>query len=119
VYPNLVERYRDESHFQNHCILAPLNTNVDELNSRTLAMLLNSSQTYMSSDTFLPTNIDYVINDINPPEILHGMNFLGFPNHAIQLKVSAPIVLLRNLDPSIGLCNGTRLIIERLGSRIV
>ena len=102
MYPNLVERYRGESHFQNHCILAPLNTNVDELNSRTLAMLLNSSQTYMSSDTFLPTNIDYVINDINPPEILHGMNFLGFLNHAIQLKVGASIVLLRNLDPSIG-----------------
>ena len=65
-------------------------------------MLPSSSRTYLSSDTFLTTNIDFVIDDINPPEILHGMNFLGFLNHAIQLKVGASIVLLRNLDPSIG-----------------
>ena len=56
---------------------------------------------------------------INPPELLHGMNFLGFPNHEIKLKVGAPVVVLRNLDPSIGLCNGTRLIIESLGSKVV
>ena len=51
--------------------------------------------------------------------MLHGMNFSGFPNHEIQLKVGVPVILLRNLDPSIGLCNDTRLIIERLGTKVV
>ena len=51
--------------------------------------------------------------------MLHGMNFSGFVNHEIQLKVGVPGVLLRNLDPSIGLCNGTRLINERLGTKVV
>ena len=50
--------------------------------------------------------------------MLHGMNFSGFPNHN-RLKVGVPIILLRNLDPSIGLCNSIRLIIERLGTKII
>jgi len=67
-------------------------------------MIPGCSRTYLSSDTFLSTNIDSDIDDINPLEMLHGMNFPGFPNREIQLKVGVPIVLLRNLDPSIGLC---------------
>jgi len=67
----------------------------------------------------LPTNIDSVIDGINPLEMLHGMNFSDFLNHKLQLKVGVPIVLLRNLSPSIGLCNDTCLIIERFGSKVV
>ena len=41
------------------------------------------------------------------------------PNHEIQLKIGAPVVLLRNLDPHLRLCNGTRLIIDHLGSKVL
>ena len=99
--------------------MAPPNTDVDELNSSILVLLLSSSRTYLSTDTFLPTNTDSIIDDTNPLAILHGMNFSGFPNHTIQLKVGAPAVLLRNLDPTIGLCNGIRLIIKRLDKKVV
>lgn len=119
VYPNLLNRYQDEQYFQDRCILAPLNTDVDDLNSRILAKLPGSTHTYLSSDTFLPCTTNSYIDDINPPELLHGMNFSGFPNHEVVLKVGAPVVLLRNLDPSIGLCNGTRLTIQRLGSKVI
>jgi ATP-dependent DNA helicase PIF1 len=33
--------------------------------------------------------------------------------------VGVPILLLRNLNQSIGLCNGTRLIVKRLGQRVI
>jgi len=82
-------------------------------------MIPNCSRTNLSSDTCLSTNIDSFIDEINALEMLHGMNFSGFLNHEIQLKVGVPVVLLRNLDPSIGLCNGTRLIIERLETKVV
>jgi len=36
VYPGLVKRYRNESYFQDRCILAPLNTDVDEVNFKIL-----------------------------------------------------------------------------------
>jgi len=92
---------------------------VDELNSRILAMLPGNSHMCLSSDTFLSSNIDSIIDDINPPVLLHGMNFSGFSNHEIKLKIGALVALLRNLDPSIGLCNTTHLIIKRLGSKVV
>jgi len=47
------------------------------------------------------------------------MNFLGFLNYEVELKVGAPVVLLRNLDPSSGLCNGTCLTIQRLRSKVI
>ena len=47
------------------------------------------------------------------------MSFSSFPNHEVVLKVGALVVLLRNLDPSIGLCNDTRLTIQRLRSKVI
>ncbi|CAN1159699.1 ATP-dependent DNA helicase PIF1 [Linum perenne] len=44
------------------------------------------------------------------------MKIGNFPAHELKLKVGAPVILLRNIDQSTGLCNGTRLIIKRLGS---
>ena len=59
------------------------------------------------------------IDDINSLEILHGLNISGLRNHEIHLKVGTPVVFLRNLDPSLGLCDVTRLIIEQLGHKVL
>jgi ATP-dependent DNA helicase PIF1 len=48
-------------------------------------------------------------------DFLSTLQFNGIANHKLELKVGMPILLLRNLNQSIGLCNGTRLIVERLG----
>jgi len=50
-----------------------------------------------------------------PAEFLNTLQFGGIANHKLELKVGVPILLLRNLNQSIGLCNGTRLIVKRLG----
>jgi ATP-dependent exoDNAse (exonuclease V) alpha subunit len=41
------------------------------------------------------------------------------PSHKLPLKIGAPMVLLRNLDPLTRLCNGTRLIVRRFTMRVV
>ena len=41
------------------------------------------------------------------------------PPHKLELKEGQPIILLRNVDPVQGLCNGTRLICKRFYGRII
>uniref|UniRef100_K3YLZ3 ATP-dependent DNA helicase n=1 Tax=Setaria italica TaxID=4555 RepID=K3YLZ3_SETIT len=43
-----------------------------------------------------------------PQEILNSLAPNGLPPHVLKLKVNCPIILLRNIDPANGLCNGTR-----------
>ena len=41
------------------------------------------------------------------------------PQHLINLKPSSPIMLLRNLDPIQGHCNGTRYIVNTLHDHVI
>ena len=46
-------------------------------------------------------------------EYLNTLKPNGFPHHILSLKPGMPIMLLRNINPRQGLCNGTRLIFDR------
>ncbi|SCZ95061.1 BZ3500_MvSof-1268-A1-R1_Chr11-3g03576 [Microbotryum saponariae] len=48
--------------------------------------------------------------DLISPVYLHSINPSDFPAHRLRLKEGIPVVL-RNLDPDAGLCNGTCLIV--------
>jgi ATP-dependent DNA helicase PIF1 len=58
-------------------------------------------------------------DEIYPVEYLNSIKISNFPRYRLVLKVGSPVMLLRNIDQTIGLCNGTRLIITRLAMRIV
>jgi len=49
---------------------------------------------------------------------MHSLRTSGLPNHSVKLKVGTPIMLLKNLDQVEGLCNGTRLVVTRLGKHV-
>ncbi|CAH9088778.1 unnamed protein product [Cuscuta europaea] len=53
------------------------------------------------------------------PEFLNGIKCSGVPSHELKLKVGVPVMLMRNIDHSAGLCNGTRLLVTKLGEHII
>jgi ATP-dependent DNA helicase PIF1 len=97
------------------CLLTPKNDDVGQLNDIAMAKFPGAMRTYLSADT---TNGD---DDqvAFPPEFLHSLDPQGLPPHRLGLKIGCPIILLRNLNPKLGLMNGTRLIVRQLLPRII
>jgi ATP-dependent DNA helicase PIF1 len=52
-------------------------------------------------------------------EFLNTLQFNAITNHELELKVGVLIFLLCNLNQSMGLCNGTKLIVKKLDQRVI
>ncbi|XP_070044304.1 uncharacterized protein [Nicotiana tomentosiformis] len=117
VYPSLLQNYSDPTYLKERAILTPKNDMVHELNHRIMKMIPGEGRTYFSSDNVCKASVN--TNDkelLYPTEFLNSLTFPGIPNHDIHLKVGTPVMLLRNLNQTEGLCNGTRLIVRHLGN---
>ena len=47
------------------------------------------------------------------------LQVLACAPHRLILKVCVPIMLIRNIDQSIGLCNETRMVVTKLGKSVI
>jgi ATP-dependent DNA helicase PIF1 len=125
IYPDHQCHSRDAMYFMQRCILSPKNTNIDEVNNVILKSLSEELHTYLSANSLIPTEkganvvAGVSMDSLYPVEFLNTLQFSGIANHKLELKVGMLILLLRNLNQSIGLCNGTRLIANRLGQRVI
>ena len=54
-----------------------------------------------------------------PVEELQNIDLPELPLSKLRLKVGVPIIVLRNLQPEEGVCNGTRMIITKLGKHSI
>ncbi|WOH12888.1 hypothetical protein DCAR_0832397 [Daucus carota subsp. sativus] len=116
IYSTFLQSYSDPTYFKERAILTPTNDMVHELNEMIMDIIPAEARTYLSSDGICKASFKTDQNDLlYPTEFLNNLKFSGVPNHNIQLKVGAPIMLLRNLNQGDGLCNGTRLIVTNLG----
>jgi hypothetical protein len=97
----------------NRVILTTTNDRAHDFNEKILNLLPDQDvKTYLSIDKVdsnEPSNfVEY------PPEFLHSLKESGLPPHELKLKTDCPVMLMRNLNPAKGLCNGTRLRIKNL-----
>ena len=121
IYPGISTLNPDQDfrceYFKERVILSPRNASVDELNEKVLNELPGEGRTFLSADKALDDSEKDIDN--LPIDYINGINIAGFPLHKTVLKVGSPVLLLRNLDPAGGLCNGTRLLITRLAGRVI
>ncbi|CAN1317206.1 ATP-dependent DNA helicase PIF1 [Linum perenne] len=120
VYSSIQCSYKDIVYLRNRAIVTPTNKVVTEINTRILSMVPGELTTYFSSDTLATDGRDLSALEVAyPTEFLNTLEFNGVPAHELTLKLFTPVMLLRNLNPSMGLCNGTRILITRLGQHVI
>jgi hypothetical protein len=121
IYPNLETSNHPAEYFAERTILSSLNADVDSINKQVLLRFPGESHIFHSADS-IPTSeqsggddpmLDY------PVEYLNEINCSGLPLAKLELKCGCPIMILRNINPRNGICNGSRGILTRISSRIL
>jgi ATP-dependent DNA helicase PIF1 len=106
-------------------ILPPKNTDINEVNNAILESLSKELHTYLSAYSLASTKegasavARVSMDSLYLVEFLNTLQFSGIANHKLELKVGVLILLLHNLNQLIGLCNGTRLIVKKLGQHVI
>ncbi|XP_071720736.1 uncharacterized protein [Rutidosis leptorrhynchoides] len=112
IFPNFMEKHKDEEYLRERAILMPRNDDADQINKHMFKKLQSQSMIFQSSDEICKGSTDALEQQQSySVEFLNKLNFPSVPHHKLKLKIGQPIILLRNLYPSSGMCNGTRLII--------
>ncbi|CAI0382359.1 unnamed protein product [Linum tenue] len=120
IYESFDTNYRRPAYLKNRAIVAPRNATVSQINDYTMQRVPGDSKTYYISDSLLQsTDTSSTFDECYPTEFLNTLTFNGVPNHEVTLKKNTPVMLLRNLNPALGLCNGTRIMITVLGDNFI
>ncbi|XP_058745810.1 uncharacterized protein LOC131618648 [Vicia villosa] len=99
TYLDFINNFQSNEYLKSRAILASTLDTVDQINDHILNLM--------------------PVVDILTPEFLSSLRTSGLPNHHLKLKVGTPIMLMRNIDQSEGLCNGTRLCITKLATDVL
>ena len=112
IFPNLAQNISDTDWLEGRAILAPTNSQVDTINDLLVEKLPGDSITLHSSDALDNPRDAFRYNT----EYLNTLNPTGLPRSKLCLKPGMPVMLLRNLNPTEGLCNGTKLVFKEIRS---
>ncbi|KAL3623641.1 hypothetical protein CASFOL_032457 [Castilleja foliolosa] len=121
TYPMFRDSIDDPMFLKDRAILAPTIEVVNSINEYMNGLNSSEGYTYLSSDSTCKSDgsTNDFLSDLHTPEFLNGIKCSGVPNHELHLKVGTPVMLLRNLDHSMGLCNGTRLVVTKLSTHVI
>nr|XP_043611794.1 uncharacterized protein LOC122583457 [Erigeron canadensis] len=120
IYPNINDHLHEPGYFRDKAILVPTNDEVDRINDHVLSLIKAEERTYFSSDRPCETeSLDAFQQSLYSPDVLNGFKISDTPNHKLLLKPGVPVMLLRNIDQSKGLCNGTRLQVVRMAPHVI
>lgn len=93
---------------------------MDDLNKTVLQDFPGQERLFYSVDEIPNNTPDEEAGQIMyPVEYLNSINCSGLPLSHLTLKIGCPVMILRNLNPAHGVCNGTRGILTRMRNRVL
>jgi hypothetical protein len=120
IYPGVSTTPQPDQYFANRTILCSRNDDVHELNKKILDSFPGDEKIYLSADSIPAGDGNGEQGDLMyPVEYLNTIQCSGLPLHKVTLKIGCPVMVLRNIDPSQGICNGTRGVVTRMQSRVI
>ncbi|XP_061993578.1 uncharacterized protein LOC133711477 [Rosa rugosa] len=120
TYPAFNQNHTNYDYLRERAIVTPRNKIVYEINDHIINQLPGDERIYLSSDTVCSTSENHEkLAELYSVEFLNSLELNGLPPHKLQLKIGMPIMLLRNLNQTVGLCNGTRLVVTNMLDRVI
>jgi hypothetical protein len=119
IYP-YIDRDQNQSEWEDdsfleRAILCPRNSEVDAINSELLQRFPGESRVFLSCDSAVGNSE----TEMFPVEYLNSLNYGGMSPSKLEVKLGVPLMLLRNIDPARGLCNGTRVRLIQIRNNVL
>jgi hypothetical protein len=120
VYPDVDGPVPPPGYFLRRTVLAARNRDVDVINQDVLHRMAGEEKTFVSADSVdKEAGADEDLNEALPVEFFRALDTSGLPPGELAVKPGCPLILLRNLSPTHGLCNGTRMVLLRSSGRVL
>ena len=114
VFEGLEVNCNDHEWTASRSLICPTNKTVDLINNKVMARFPGAERVYRSHDKVTSEDsFNY------PQEYLNTLSPSGMPPHQLKVKVGCPIMLMRNMQPQQGHCNGTKYIVVSLHDNII
>ncbi|XP_074368364.1 uncharacterized protein LOC141708569 [Apium graveolens] len=112
AYLDFIQNMSSHSYLRSRAILTPINAVVDDVNKVILDKIPGMTHTYLSQDSLEDANVEEnEFDESFPVEYLNSLNMPCLPKHELKIKVGSIVMLMRNLNQILGLCNGTRMVV--------
>jgi len=110
LYPQPILNHAIQSHgaFIGTAIVPFRNDTVDDFNNLLVERMLEAEHRFEAANN-VDIGADAAVAEPFAVEYLQSISLALIPPSCLRLKIGAPIILLRNLSPGEGLCNGTRM----------
>lgn len=106
TYPNFIQNGHDSKYLSESAILTPTNQTVGYLNSLIVEKLPGDSVSYYSVDS--AEDFGGTEEDLDSTFSMEYLNYVNIPDmssHELKLKIGVVVMLMRNLNHTLGLCN--------------
>jgi len=116
VFLALAINYANQGYMDGRAIRTTKNIVVNSFNTQIAEIVPKQEHIFLSANS-VEMGVDQAM--AISMEFLNTITLAGMPPHRLALKVGVPVILLRNFDAALGLCNGTCLIIWCLTRRLI